>query len=940
MNLDIVWLIVCTVLIFLMQPGFMCLESGLTRTKNNINVAIKNLIDLGISVLLFWSIGFGIAFGTSSNGVIGFSDFLVNPQAMEAKRTAFFLFQIGFCSTAATIVSGAAAERLRFKAYVVVTVLLSGLIYPVFAHWCWNGIDANTSGGFLGKIGFVDFAGSTVVHSVGGWVALAVVLIIGQRKGRFTPSRRSVKIQGSNLSFSVLGVMLIWLGWLGFNGGSLLQFSDRVPEIILNTILASAAGMLGAGYFSWQQCRKITVESLINGCLAGLVAITAGCDVVFPHLAVIIGFVGGLASVLVSSWLEFYRIDDAVGAIPVHLGAGIWGTLAVALYGRPELLETGLNRLEQVLVQLLGVVICGVWSFGVSWLSLKAIDRFVRFRVTHEAEELGLNVAEHYANSPLYEMLQVMDRQVAAQDLSLRVPVEPFTEVGQIAHRYNQVMERLEASTSELKGFNADLEAKVQQRTAELSQAKTQAEKASEAKSRFLANMSHELRTPLNAILGFTQLLQKENVTRSQRESLAIVNSSGEHLLALINDVLDLSKIETGRIPLNYSQFDLYRLLDVTQEMLEAQAKAKGLELKFQRHPNTPQYIRCDERKLRQVLINLLNNAIKFTERGSVTLRVKSNDTESLWFEVEDSGVGIAPEELGTLFEAFTQTESGRKSEEGTGLGLAISSKFVELMGGKLMVCSEKGVGTTFSFAVVASEVDAVDSQPSVKAKVIGLEPNQPRFKILVVDDRTFNREIVLRLLKPIGFHLKEAKNGKEAVEIWQEWQPHLIWMDMRMPVMDGYEATSYIKSQPSGKDTCIIALTASTFEEERASVIASGCDDFVRKPFKEAVLYEKMAQYLGVRYTYEDSLEVAAQPEKSLEAKDLNIMPVDWLTRLEEAAAELDEEAIAELIALIPDEETLLTRAIQAKVSDFDFDQIAQLTKQAIQNQPRSNND
>ncbi|MEL7523260.1 MAG: ATP-binding protein, partial [Cyanobacteria bacterium J06553_1] len=351
-----------------------------------------------------------------------------------------------------------------------------------------------------------------------------------------------------------------------------------------------------------------------------------------------------------------------------------------------------------------------------------------------------------------------------------------------------------------------------------------------------------------------------------------------------------------------------------------------------------------DERKLRQVLINLLNNALKFTEKGSVTLRVRADDDNPhlLWFEVEDTGAGIKPEELDILFDAFTQTETGRQAEEGTGLGLPISRKFVELMGGDITVTSSLNQGTIFRFQILTESAIASELQRTKSSsKVIALQPNQPSYRILIVDDRWENCQIVSKLLKPIGFEVKEAANGKEAIEVWQEWQPHLIWMDMRMPIMNGYEAAKYIKSHLKGQAVHIIALTASTFEEDKAIILSSGCDDFVRKPFHQEVIFNKIAKYLGVEYVYQEEQELSPVGSDSnltldyfaLDYQSLGLMPQEWLKQLESAAAELDDEAIAKLIYQISESHSLLAQTLKEKVNNFDFDEIVSLIQQVAKN-------
>ncbi|MEM9252411.1 MAG: ammonium transporter [Planctomycetota bacterium] len=973
--LDTAWVLLSAALVMLMQGGFCLLESGLVRAKNSINVAVKNLFDFCVSAGAFWMVGYGLMFGANWGGWFGRDSFFL--QGVTAPdELAFFLFQLVFCSTATTIISGAASERMRFTGYMLVALVVSIFIYPIFGHWVWG------EGGWLGEMGFIDFAGSTVVHSVGGWAALAVVIILGARKGRFDGERST--IHGHNLPMATFGVLILWFGWFGFNGGSTLGVTAEVPLILANTTLAAAFGgvaglMLGMLFF-----KRPDVGATLNGVVAGLVGITASCHIVTPTWAVVIGAIAGCVCFAGTALLERLKIDDVIAAAPAHAMAGAWGTMAVAIFAAESAFGEH-TRFEQLLIQFAGVAACFVWAFGGAFFFFGLLNLVNPLRVTEDEEHAGLNVAEHGASTELIDLLNEMETQRVSGEFDTPVAIEPNTEVGQIATEYNRVLEKVtdeigqrEATADALaiaerkfrsifenalegmfrmtpdgrfrdvnpalarllgyddvrhlihavqdpshdlfeepgrytalqnelerhgrvRNFEARLrrhdgstvwselavlsvadefgETYLEGSARDISDAKRQhqlvadkhkAEAASRAKSEFLANMSHEIRTPLNGVIGMLDLLSGTTLEAGQARYARIARTSADSLLSLINDILDFSKIEAGKLELEKAPFDLPNLIADVAEMFAARAEKKHIELIGHAKPGVPQHVTGDPERLRQILVNLVSNAVKFTESGEVVMQAEPIDDPQgepmIRFTVRDTGIGIPPDRQDRLFRLFSQVDaSTTRRFGGTGLGLAICKQLAEAMGGRIGVESEPGQGSTFWFTIRAPRCEAGDVPKPRADRLAGLQ-------VLVVDDNATNREILAEQLGRWDIRTVCVESARDAMAALKDPERgggtfDLVVLDMMMPEVDGKALAEMIREDKAFDDLRLMILSSmgdSLPIEELRRLQILGC---LTKPVRQSKLFDAIALAMG---SGETLTQAEAGPTASPDARRL----------------------------------------------------------------------
>ena len=451
-QIDTLWVLICTCLVFLMQGGFMCLEAGITRPKNSINIALKNITDMSVAITVFWMFGFGLMFGSSFYGIFGTEFFFFTSD--YGAYQVYFLYQAVFVATATSIISGAIAERTKFEAYILISLITSGLIYPIVGHWGWASLviadyGANADPGWLVALGFYDFAGSTIVHSVGGWIALASLIVIGPRTGRFN-NTGNIKMYTS-FPLAIFGIFVLWFGWFGFNGASNGKLDFNVPRIMMNTFAGGSGGLLIGVLYGYFKQKNISPRAILIAPLAGLVSITASANIIDQIQALTIAAIASLIALKADELLEKFKIDDVVGAVPVHLSAGIWGTIAVALFADIDNdFFNNASRFNILKSQLVGVLAVGLFAFSSTFLILKTVNKFYKLRVTGIDEELGLNIAEHDENTTELDLIKFLKTQIKTKDLKLRTNQDPFTNFGIIGYYVNQMLTKLEKSEKEV----------------------------------------------------------------------------------------------------------------------------------------------------------------------------------------------------------------------------------------------------------------------------------------------------------------------------------------------------------------------------------------------------------------------------------------------------------------------------------------------------------
>ena len=956
------WMIIAAVFVFMMQAGFLMIEAGSVRAKNSTNVAQKNVSDLIICLVCYALVGFGVMYGATIGGYIGTGGVRTALEDAGGWPT-LLIFNLAFCSVVATIISGAVAERMRIGAYLISTAAIALFVYPVFGHWVWGNTIITSNLAFLANLGFVDHAGGIAIHALGGMYALAAIMLLGPRRGRFDAEGRVLPITGYSPVLALSGTLILFVTWIPFNTGALTPGSQDFSDVALGTVLAGACGGL-AGMFVGYALHKKTFDpaASANGVLGGLVAVTAGVLYVGPIGASLLGLAGGLVAIGGNHFLlHRMKIDDPIGVVCVHGIAGLVGGIAFPFLA-VKALPAG-SVLQQVSVQSFGALMCVVWGMATGLLVIGALKKAGILRVTAAQEHLGLDFGEHQSgvteehldvaykaasfgdqtglqamekSSPVvpagavqpgapmmsevgYALAQLADDN-ARKDQEIGAQFERFSNAidvmsdGIMVYDDNDIIVELNSAGKEmLSGVGLDArvgdsrssivsqlidlrvldtggapkEAWMAEYIAsndhlkpseqsidledgrcvlrrsrpisgggqivsltditEMRAAIKKAQAAEKAKSEFLANMSHEIRTPMNGIIGMTELLAMGDLTKSQRDFVDTITKSGHALMVIINDILDFSKIEAGQIALDPIPFVLRDSIEDVTTLLASGAAEKGVDLLVRIDHALPTSFIGDVGRIRQVLTNLVGNAIKFTHSGHVLIDVSGSgngETADLVLKVQDTGIGIPEAKCANVFNMFEQVDGSSTREfEGTGLGLSISKSLVNLMGGEISVESALGEGSTFCVEIQLPVSADIEPRMKLPFDIIGSN-------ILVVDDNAVNRNILLEQFKHWKCRCIAVDGGPKALALLnnarkKDIRIDLIVIDYQMPVMNGEDLYSKIREMTEYQGTPVVMLTSITGDKLTQRLKTNGLNAVLNKPARASKLFDTVTDCL-----------------------------------------------------------------------------------------------
>ena len=811
------------------------LEAGVVRSKNSINVAQKNAADFVICGVIFFLFGFQLTFGQGNSPFFGFGG--IDPMAGNASALVVMIYQFGFCATAATIISGAVAERMKFISYLFLAIFVAAVIYPMFAHLVWGNAILPQNPAYLADKGFIDFAGSTVVHSTAAWVALAAIIVLGARRDRFDENNNPRDINGHSSVLAFMGTVILLIGWIGFNAGAVKPEAPELPQIIANTIVAASFGATAGMVLGYVFDRGLFKPmATITGLLGGLVAVTAGVSIISISGAALLGMAGGCIAIIGSFVMAHkFKLDDPLDVVPIHGMAGVTGTLLLVVLGDPsQMVNT--SRMDQLVVQVEGIGLNFVWSFGLGYIFLRVMHFIWGIRVTETEEALGLNATEHGTTLGVDKLRMAIDKTLEAPEIAtsehalkdFRIDIEHGEESAEVATAFNAILDK-----------HTNTIVKLDEMT-------KQANAANEAKSEFLANMSHEIRTPMNGVMGMAEVLSKTKLDEKQRSFVDIISNSASSLLAVINDILDFSKIEAGKLNLDNKTFDLHALIGDSTQMLSSRITEKNLEMIVRIGMDLPQMFIGDANRIRQMLVNLVGNAIKFTERGHVLIDVDGekleNDNWKIKFKIKDTGIGVSPDDLQKIFDKFSQADSSTRREHyGTGLGLSITSKLANLMEGDIGVRSEVGAGSEFWF-----ELDLQHDQSTP----INIQPQSSlqNKRILVVDDNKINQDILEEQLTSWNCEFASCDDGFEALTFLTACDEKNIpidamILDYHMPKMNGADLLLQIRLMSKYAKTPILLLTSVDYLDDGRSFSHLGFQAVLNKPALSKEIYLKLSQ-------------------------------------------------------------------------------------------------